>query len=81
MVVVREYSLLMQAQLARMELGRHGIEAEIIDENMAATAPFFAMDGGIRLAVVEGQESEATEILDRWHRNPGGDDESVGNCL
>lgn len=71
MVVVREYSLLIQAQLASIELGRHGIEAVILDENMAVTAPFFAMDGGIRLAVLDEHQEQAEQILDQWHRQSG----------
>lgn len=65
-VVVREFALLLRAQLAQMELGRHGIESHILDEHMASTAPFFAMDGGIRLAVGSDDQLEADRILCEW---------------
>ena len=65
MKVVRDYSLLIPAQLAQLELRSHGIEATILDENMATVTPFFAMDGGIRLAVADEDLAEATDILNR----------------
>lgn len=64
MKVVRQYTLLLPAQLAQLELRRHGIEAVIMDEHMATLTPFFAMDGGIRLAVADDDADEATSILD-----------------
>lgn len=63
MEVLRKYTLLLPAQLAQLELRSHGIEAVILDEHMATTAPFFAMDSGIRLAVAERDLAEATVIL------------------
>lgn len=63
MVVVRKYSLLLPAQLAKLELASHGIESVILDEALASLAPCFTM-GGIRLAVAEDDKQEAREILD-----------------
>lgn len=63
MVVVREYSLLLPAQLAKLELASHGIESVILDEALASLAPCFTM-GRIRLAVAEDDEQEAGELLD-----------------
>ena len=63
MKVVREYTLLVPAQLAQLELRSHGIEAVILDEHMANLAPFFAVDGGIRLAVADEDVADAEALL------------------
>ena len=54
----------MPAQLAQLELRSHGIDCVILDEHMATLTPFFAMDGGIRLAVADEDLSESTKLLD-----------------
>ena len=63
MVILRKYTLLLPAQLAKMELGSYGIESTILDEGMGSNAPCFAMDSGIRLAVADEDESEAESVL------------------
>lgn len=64
MKVVREYTLLISAQLAQLELRSHGIDCVILDEHMASLAPFFALDGGIRLAVSDEDYSQSVELLE-----------------
>ena len=44
MVVIRKYALLLPAQLAKMELGRHGIESVILDDHIA-TCVNYALTG------------------------------------
>lgn len=67
MVVLRKYSLLLPAQLAKLELASHGIESVILDEALASLAPCFTM-GEIRLAVAEEDEHEAGAILDAMNK-------------
>ena len=64
MKVVREYTLLISAQLAQLELLSHGIDCVILDEHMATLTPFFAMAGGIRLAVTDEDYSQSVELLE-----------------
>ena len=71
MKVVREYTLLMPAQLAQLELRSHGIDAVILDEHMATLTPFFAMDGGIRLAVADEDYSESIKLLENATSSEG----------
>lgn len=63
MVILQKYSLLIPAQLAKLELASHGIESVILDEALASLAPCFTM-GEIRLAVDEDDEREARAVLD-----------------
>ena len=65
MKIVGRYNFLVPAQLAQLELRSHGIEAEILDENLATLAPHLLMAESIRIAVVDEDEEEAKLILDR----------------
>ena len=53
----------MPAQLAKLELGSHGIESTILDEVMGTFAPHLTMSAGIRLAVADEDEEQAEAIL------------------
>jgi len=55
---------LIPAQLAQLELGSYGVDAIILDESLAVTAPQFAMSDGIRLAVADEDFQLASEILE-----------------
>ncbi|MBT8044226.1 MAG: DUF2007 domain-containing protein [Verrucomicrobiae bacterium] len=63
MVVIRKYSLLLPAQLAKLELGSQGIDSVILDESIGSLAPCFTMGSGIRLAVAEEDEDRADVLL------------------
>jgi len=62
-VILRQYTLLIKAQLARLELASNGIDSVILDEALGSTAPYLIMDSGIRLAVADEDEQRADEIL------------------
>ena len=62
MVILRKYTLLLPAQLAKLELASYGIEAVILDEAVGSLAPCFTM-GSIRLAVADEDEEEANSLL------------------
>ena len=64
MIVIKKYLMLMPAQLAKLELGSHGIESTILDEVMGTFAPHLTMSAGIRLAVADDDEEQAEAILD-----------------
>lgn len=63
MIVIKKYLMLMPAQLAKLELGSHGIESTILDEVMGTFAPHLTMSAGIRLAVADEDEEQAEAIL------------------
>ncbi len=63
MQVIRTFSSLEDAHLARMQLGNEGIEADILDEATASAAPHLAFASGIRLAVADEDMVRAREIL------------------
>lgn len=63
MIVLRKYSLLIPAQLAKLELASHGIEAVILDEALGSMGLHLVMDSGIRLAVAEEDQHQADAIL------------------
>lgn len=63
MIILRKYSLLIPAQLAKLELASHGIESVILDEALGSMGLHLVMDSGIRLAVAEEDEQEADTIL------------------
>lgn len=64
MVILRKYTMVMQAELAKLELASYGIKATILDENLGSIAPHLTMMNGVRLAVADDDEQEAGEILD-----------------
>jgi hypothetical protein len=64
MVILRKYTMLMQAELAKLELSSCGINAIILDENIGSIAPHLTLLNGVRLAVAEEDEQEAEEVLD-----------------
>ncbi len=64
MVILRKYTMLMQAELAKLELSSFGINAVILDENLGSIAPHLTLLNGVRLAVADEDEQEATAILD-----------------
>ena len=55
--------MLMQAELARLELASCGIESTIIDEIVGSIAPHLTMLSGVRLVVADEDEQEADAIL------------------
>ena len=63
MVVLRKYTMLMQAELARLELASFGIDSTILDQNLGSIAPHLTMHSGVRLVVAEEDEQEADTIL------------------
>jgi hypothetical protein len=62
-IVLRKYTLLMPAELARLELASHGIESVILDEALGSLAPYLFLCSGIRLAVAEEDEQAAERVL------------------
>jgi len=63
MVVLRKYTMLIQAELARLELASFGIDSRILDEITGSIAPHLTMHSGVRLVVAEEDEQEADDIL------------------
>ena len=63
MVVLRKYTMLIQAELARLELASFGIDSRILDEITGLIAPHLTMHSGVRLVVAEEDEQEADDIL------------------
>lgn len=63
MTVIRSFSSSEDAHLARMHLGNQGIEAHVIDEATASTAPHIAFASGIRLMVADEDVARARDIL------------------
>jgi len=61
---IKKYSMLMSAQLAKMELGSHGIDAIILDEAVGSLAPYLTMSSGVRLSIADEDEQQAELILD-----------------
>lgn len=64
MVILRKYTLLLPAQLAKLELASYGIEAVILDEALGSLAPCFTMGSGIRLAAADEDQKQAELILE-----------------
>jgi hypothetical protein len=64
MVILRKYTILMQAELAKLELASYGINATILDEYLGSIAPHLTLLNGVRLAVADSDELEAGAILD-----------------
>lgn len=63
MKVVRTFSSVEDAHLARMNLANEGIDADVLDEATGATAPPLAFAGGVRLAVSDEDANRAREVL------------------
>ncbi len=63
MVILRKYTMLMQAELAKLELASYGIEAAILDENLGSIAPHLTLLNGVRLAVADQDEQDAEGII------------------
>lgn len=63
MVVVKRCGTLEEAYLAKNELELEGIEAEVLDEATAVTAPYLLISSGIRLAVADEDGDRAREVL------------------
>ncbi|MDG1356991.1 MAG: DUF2007 domain-containing protein [Akkermansiaceae bacterium] len=63
MVILRKYTMLMQAELAKLELASYGIEATILDENLGSIAPHLTLLNGVRLAVADQDEQDAEGII------------------
>lgn len=63
MTVLRGYSTLEQAFLAKSRLESEGVAAEVLDEAMAVSAPHLLMTSGIRLSVADEDAERAREIL------------------
>jgi len=55
--------MLIQAELARLELASFGIDSRILDEITGLIAPHLTMHSGVRLVVAEEDEQEADDIL------------------
>lgn len=64
MIVLKGYSTLEQAHLARSLLESEGISAEVLDEGTAVSAPYLLLSSGIRLAVADEDAPRAREILE-----------------
>ena len=64
MKIARTYSLLPEAQVAVSLLSSRGIDAYIMDDNLASISPGVTSAAGIRVGVAEGDYSEAIKILD-----------------
>jgi len=68
-LTVAKYSWLNDAQLARIELKREGIESEIFDSEIAAANPLLGNAvGGIKLTVDEKDAIRAGEILQAYEQ-------------
>ena len=67
MRVVKRCSTLEEAHLARTRLADAGIEADVLDETIATTAPYLLGSSGIRLAVVDASGGEEADPV----RRPG----------
>lgn len=63
MKVVRVYSSLMDAQLAKLQLRGAGIDCDLPDEAAAGNFPSAASADGVRLLVADEDEERAREIL------------------
>jgi hypothetical protein len=63
MIVVRIFSTLMDAQLAKLQLREAGIGCDILDEAIASSFPAAAFADGVRLAVADEDEASAREVL------------------
>ncbi len=71
-VTVGTYSYLYEAETARMLLFTNGIEAELLDSEIAATHPFLSNAvGGIRVAVSSENARKASEILREDQKSQG----------
>jgi hypothetical protein len=63
MRVVKRCSTLEEAHLARTRLADAGIEADVLDETIATTAPYLLGSSGIRLAVADEEADQACDLL------------------
>jgi len=63
MRVVKRCGTLEEAHLARAKLADAGIEADVLDEATATTAPYLLASSGIRLAVADEEADQACDLL------------------
>jgi len=63
MRVVKRCGTLEEAHLARTRLAEAGIEADVLDEATATTAPYLLASSGIRLAVADEEADRACDLL------------------
>lgn len=63
MRVVKRCVTLEEAHLARAQLAEAGIEADVLDEATATTAPYLLASSGIRLAVADEEADRACDLL------------------
>lgn len=63
MRVVKRCGTLEEAHLARAQLAEAGIEADVLDEATATTAPYLLASSGIRLAVADEEADRACDLL------------------
>jgi hypothetical protein len=63
MRVVKRCGTLEEAHLARGRLAEAGIEADVLDEATATTAPYLLASSGIRLAVADEEADRACDLL------------------
>jgi hypothetical protein len=63
MRVVKRCRTLEEAHLERARLAEAGIEADVLDETIATTAPYLLASAGIRLAVADEEADQACDLL------------------
>ncbi len=63
MTVLKGYATLEEAHLERSRLAAEGIDAQVLDESTAVSAPYALIEPGIRLAVADEDAPRAREIL------------------
>ena len=64
LVTLQVYNLPIDAEMARGELEAYGVEALVLDENIANIHPIYTLvTGGIRLQVRRADVARAREIL------------------
>ncbi|MBZ0257400.1 DUF2007 domain-containing protein [bacterium] len=69
-IEIARYTMLQDADFARMELQSEGIDAVIMDDAVSAWAPYYTYMTGIRLFVPGVDASRAVQILKSIQEQP-----------
>lgn len=69
-IEIARYTMLQDADFARMELQSEGIDAVIMDDAVSAWAPHYTFMTGIRLFVPGVDAARAVQILKSYQEQP-----------
>ncbi|MBD3346531.1 MAG: hypothetical protein GF401_15865 [Chitinivibrionales bacterium] len=66
---IASYNWLNEAEMARLELQIHGIEAEVVESGITAANPLLGSAvGGVKIRVEQSQAQEAADLLKEYDK-------------